>query len=136
MISGILSVWPCLLAAASCCTARAMTSASVPARRCRKSGRTLSALSRVAASCFWSVRSAPATFLQHTAGLKTCLSAGERASHHLISCLDVVQTVLNGSMLLPEASGLQLLHSCKTRHSSICHDYQSLRSQGTTKVFM
>ena len=64
MISGILSEGLCFPAAASWCTARAMTSASVPTSRCMNSGRMLSLLSLTAASCFCSVRSAAAMFLQ------------------------------------------------------------------------
>ena len=66
MISGTLPGCEeaCLPAVASWCAARAMTSASVPTSLWRKSGRMVSELSLTAASCFCSVRSAAATFLQ------------------------------------------------------------------------
>lgn len=68
MTSGMRSGWKwvCFAEAASCCAVRAMTSASVPVRRWMNSGRTSSLDSFTAASCFCSVRSAAATFLQVT----------------------------------------------------------------------
>jgi len=65
MISGILSGCEglCFPVTASCCLARAITSANVPASLCINSGRMISLLSLTAASCFCSVRSAAAMFL-------------------------------------------------------------------------
>ena len=89
MISGILSGCEglCFPVTASCCLARAMTSASVPASLCMNSGRIVSVLSLTAASCFCSVRSAAAMFLHQKQGRSDPRESDGRIQRQQSACL-------------------------------------------------